>query len=291
MDAERQRTRLLAALLTVAMAANAPAQHPPGAPKAADRNGGAKAATHAPKPRLKPLIAWEFIKLCNAEYVQQLAEKRKRKQPAEHGSEHGAQHADDAGHQEPGHHGSGHHGSGHHGSGKHKAGHHQPTPRPVRPSGAGRYVCAVLACADQAVELAPVLGLQRKDVLILRTPGPFVSPEAVALLERAVERHRLSLVLVLGHRDCDSLRQPKDREDALTRRLVALRRLARRGGRSLHEALVHQQRELLLASSSPLARAVDRDHLRVVPALLDARTGTIQWVPRRAHTLPIAPVK
>lgn len=268
MDAVRLRTRWCAALLAVSLGSALACQHEARPHKPADRNGAAKAATHAPKPQLKPLVAWEFVKLGNAAHVQRLATQKRQKARAALG------HTTEKGHHD---------------------GHEQESAarrnRPVRPAGAGRYVCAVLACADQDVELAEVLGVQRKDVLVLRTPGPFVNAEAVALLERTIARHRLSLVLILGHARCESLQQPSDREDALSRRVAPLRALARRHKQPLHERLVHQQRELLLASSSTMRSAVDEDELRILPALLDARSGQIRWVARRAHTLPLAPVK
>jgi carbonic anhydrase len=271
MDAERVRTRRLAMLLAVALGGAATCQQElrrddPAPQRPADRNGAAKAATHAPKPRLKPLVAWQFVKLGNAAHVQQLAAAKRARAAAPHAADLPNDHAHD----------------------------HAAAPqrnRPIRPAGAGRYVCAVLACADLDVELAAVLGVQRQDLLVLRAPGPFVSQEAVALLGRAVERHRLSFAIVLGHAPCESLRQPTGHEDALTRRLLPLRALARRRNQPLHETLVHQQRELLLASSPQLRAAVDEDRLRIAPALLDARTGKLRWVARRAHTLPIAPVK
>ena len=163
---------------------------------------------------------------------------------------------------------------------------------PVRPSGAGRWVCAVIACADVDVDLPPLLGLERKDVLELRLPGPFATPETVALLERAVAQQRLSLVVMLAHDDCLSL-APLDgtARDELTERRAGLARDAARAHRSLADELLREQRERLLAASDALHRAVEADRLRVMPGLLDERTAAIQWRHQRADELPLAPVR
>jgi hypothetical protein len=103
-----------------------------------------------------------------------------------------------------------------------------PAPAPERPGGAGRYVCAVFICADADLDVPAVLGLQRRDVLLISTPGPFVSPESIGLLERLVREERLSLVLILTHTSCRTLTAPpradtrpgvEPRQDALAQRL------------------------------------------------------------------------
>lgn len=169
----------------------------------------------------------------------------------------------------------------------------RPLPEPgPRPAGAGRWVCAVVACADVDAALAPLLGLARRDVLELRVPGPFGTPETVALLERAVAQHRLSLVILLAHDDCLSLATGADApDDALAGRARALAQDAARAGRSVAEELVRTQREQLLAASDALHGAVAADRLRVMPGVLDERTGAIRWRHQRADELPLAPVR
>ncbi|MCK5945049.1 MAG: hypothetical protein KAI24_23880, partial [Planctomycetes bacterium] len=227
-----------------------------------------------------PLVAWQFVKQGNEAFANRRAAEARARAAAARGHDPVAA----AGHvPAPGHHDDhGHTAADGHGHGERQ---------PLRPAGAGRYVCAVLACADTDVDLAAAFGLQRRDLLVLRAPGPFVTAEAVALLERAVERHRLSLVVVLAHGDCDALRAPIGHQDALTRRIAALRSRARTPDERLTETLVTRQRQLLLASSRALSGRVEKDELRVVPGLFDDRTGRIEWVARRAHTLPIAPIK
>jgi carbonic anhydrase len=180
-----------------------------------------------------------------------------------------------------------------------------PAPAPERPGGAGRYVCAVFICADADLDIPAVLGLQRRDVLLISTPGPFVSPESIGLLERLVREERLSLVLILTHTSCRTLTAPpradtrpgvEPRQDALAQRLESMRAEAKRneislGSFSLGRALVLSQREHLLASSDELRARVTADQLRIVPGEVDTNTGAFVWHHHRADELPLLPVK
>ena len=166
-----------------------------------------------------------------------------------------------------------------------------PAPAP-RPSGAGRYVCAVLVCADLDLEIAPLLGLQRADVLVLAAPGPFATPEAIAMLERTVRDERLSLVLVLGHAHCRALAARADgADDVLARRVAPLAAEAARRREALPKVLVRAQGQQLLAASELLRARAAADALRVLPALVEPRTGTLQWQHVPTDVMPIAPVK
>jgi carbonic anhydrase len=167
----------------------------------------------------------------------------------------------------------------------------KPAPTPAeRPAGGGKYICAVLACADAGVDVPAALGLAPADVLLLAVPGPYASPETVALLERTVADHRLSLVVVLSHADCASLaRRPGN--DALQRRRDAAHAEAQRRGDALAPTVARLQRDLLLAGSDLLQAKSNAGALRVLPATVDPATGAISWLHARAETLPIAPVK
>lgn len=165
-----------------------------------------------------------------------------------------------------------------------------PAPAPqVRPAGAGKYVCAVLVCADAGLDASALFGLAPADALVLAVPGPFASPETAALLERTVADHRLSLVVVLGHADCASL-QPRAQPDALQQRRDAAQAQAQRRGEDLPTAVVRLQRDLLLASSELLQASAAADRLRVMPATVDG-DGRVAWRHARIDALPIAPVK
>ncbi|MFK7741867.1 MAG: carbonic anhydrase [Planctomycetota bacterium] len=246
-------------------------------------------STHDPKPSLPPLLAWQFLERNNRLYAEH-GVRRAKPAAAPHSDEHGSGHGHADGHANG-------HADGHESGGRR----HQvraPSMLP-RPAGAGRYVCAIVTCADVATDLPAAFGLDARDVLMLKIPGPFVNAETAAMLERAIVRHRLSLVLVLGHAQCEALRaSPGPASDALDRRVAALQQRRRRRAASSSERgldltalLVRRQRELLLASSERMQRLAREDHLRIVPGHIDARTARITWQHRRAEALPLAPVR
>lgn len=167
-------------------------------------------------------------------------------------------------------------------------------PRQPRPAGAGRYVCAVFVCADADLDVAAVLGLPRRDVLVLSSPGPFVTREDIALLEHYVTTERLSLVLVLTHDECTTLttkpgRTP--RQDALAGRIAAIQKRADAMRHRLTRAVARSQREMLLASSRTLQQQAAADTLRVVAAEVELRSLAITWHTRSAEELPMPVVK
>jgi len=167
----------------------------------------------------------------------------------------------------------------------------KPVPEPAeRPAGAGRYLCAVLVCADVDADIAPLLGLRRSDVLLLSVPGPFATPETTALLERAVADERLSLVLVFTHENCRAL-TPRTPADALTTRADAVAAEAARRQQPLTKALACLQRDQLLAASELLRAKVAKDELRILPATIDPKTATLSWHHARIDAMPLAPVK
>ncbi len=163
-----------------------------------------------------------------------------------------------------------------------------------RPAGAGRYVCAVFVCADADVDIAALLGLARRDVLLFSAPGPFVQAEAIALLERAVSEERLSLVLVIGHTGCRTLAPRSDspaRRDALTDRVEVVAGEAARTRTTLSQCLARMQCEQLVGASDLLQQHVDDDTLRVLPAELDLRSGALRWLHHRSDELPMRPIR
>lgn len=170
----------------------------------------------------------------------------------------------------------------------------QPPPAAAeRPAGAGRYVCAVLHCAEIDLDLPTALGLARRDVLLLSLPGPFVTPEVTAMLQRLQRDERLSLILIVGHDACQALQPPADtnRKDALSRRAEHAATEAARSQRPLLPTMLDMQRQLLLAGSEPLRAAVAADTLRVVVAELTPRTQELRWRVPASHALPMPPVR
>lgn len=170
----------------------------------------------------------------------------------------------------------------------------EPAPPPAdRPAGAGRYVCAVLVCADCDFDVPAALGLRRRDVLLLSVPGPFVTPEVAAMLERQVLQERLSLVVLLAHPRCATVppTAAATPPDALSTRADLVRRDAARLRLPLAKALVLGQRELLLASSDELRQRAAEDHLRLVAAEVDPSTASITWHLKATDSMPMPPVK
>lgn len=170
----------------------------------------------------------------------------------------------------------------------------QPLPLPAtRPAGGGRYLCAVLICADADVDIAPLLGLQRRDVLVIAVPGPFTDPLVQTLLERTFAAEGFPLLLMLGHDHCRTLapRPPTALRDAIDRRIDHAAAEANRRQLSLGKALLLQQREQLLAASDQLRAAVGNNNLRVLPAELNGKTGALVWHHQPLDVLPFAPVK
>lgn len=170
----------------------------------------------------------------------------------------------------------------------------QAAPEPgERPAGAGRYVCAVLHCAELELDFPAALGLQRRDVLLLSLPGPFVTPEVTAMLQRLQRDERLSLILVVGHDACQALQPAGDanKKDALSRRAEHAQAEAARQKQALATTMLDMQRQLLLAGSEPLRAAVAADTLRVVVAELTPRTQELRWRVPASHALPMPPVR
>jgi len=170
----------------------------------------------------------------------------------------------------------------------------QPEPAtPERPAGAGRYVCAVLHCAELELDLPAALGLARRDVLLLSLPGPFVTPEVAAMLQRLQRDERLSLILVISHDNCQAL-QPQAEvspKDALARRADHVRQEATRRQQTLAATMADLQRQLLLAASADLRAAVAADTLRIVVAEIAPRSEELQWRLPASHSLPMPPVR
>lgn len=169
----------------------------------------------------------------------------------------------------------------------------QPAPAPgPRPAGAGRYVAAVLVCADCDLDVPAMLGLARADVLLLSVPGPFLSAETTAAIERQVLAERLSLVLVLTHARCTTLEPPAPApKDPIAARVRFARAEAERRRLPLGRCVGAMQRELLLAASDTLAVRAAEDKLRVVPGEIDDRSGAITWLQKPIDELPMPPVK
>ena len=171
----------------------------------------------------------------------------------------------------------------------------KPLPKPEpRPSGAGRYLCAVFACPDADIDVPALLGLRRADVLVLSTPGPFVSHESVARLEHYVSKQRLPLIVVLTHDNCATTATGSGKtplQKALAERLALARRRAEQRGHSLPRTLARTQCEMLFAASPTLQRAIQDNRLRTLPASVDPKTLAVTWHTKSTEEMPIPVVK
>ncbi|MEQ1631656.1 MAG: carbonic anhydrase [Planctomycetota bacterium] len=175
-----------------------------------------------------------------------------------------------------------------------------PEPMP-RPGGAGRFLVAVISCADAAVDVAALLSLKPEDVLLIQNAGAVADADAAELVLWAAREHRVSLCVVLTHSGCPSLNDaPSDRraEPASPRaaeRGAKSRELARRRNLALshaHALLQKEQLDAAVGTRSPNdADKPARPPVRIVPATVDVRTGEITWHLSRAEQMPIAPVR
>jgi len=171
----------------------------------------------------------------------------------------------------------------------------RPAPKPRRrPSGAGRYLAAVIVCSDAGVDPAELFGCPRRDLLVLSNPGARVDAAITATLERLARTERLSLCVVLTHADCPSLPLQAGATKAaraLHRQAEPARQLSRSRHCPLERAQALVQREHLLAASTALRRLTAEDRLRVVPASVSPRSQQVRWHTTRAEEAPIAPIK
>ncbi|MGE3175173.1 MAG: carbonic anhydrase [Planctomycetota bacterium] len=178
------------------------------------------------------------------------------------------------------------------------AGDEVPAPLP-RPAGAGRFVVAVLGCADAAIDVPARFGLQARDVLWIATAGAEVDAGATALVEWAVAHERLSLVVVLTHERCASLTAGSagaagpDRPTPVPgaeARGAAARQLAARRRLDLAQAQALLQCERLLGGSALLRQQSAAGRVQLVPASVGP-DGAVRWHTTRADELPISPVR
>lgn len=168
-------------------------------------------------------------------------------------------------------------------------------PPQERPSGAGRYLAAVVVCADAGVDAASLLGVWPKDVLVLATAGGRLGADEIAVLERAVQQDRLSLCVLLAHADCPCLlpagKDATPAQQALARKAAASHALARSRNLPLPQAHALLQLEGVLASSDLLQAAVAADTFRVIAATVDAKSGNIVWHGHRADEIEPSPIR
>ncbi len=139
-----------------------------------------------------------------------------------------------------------------------------------KPEGAGRYLAAVVVCADADLDPAKIFGQKRTDLLILASPGPRIEARDLSLIERALRKHRLSLCLVLTHEGCETLSQRPEGEDEelWSRYLQATADLAAEHKVPMADAHGVSQSKLILAGSDLLNRARGEGRFQVASVML-----------------------
>jgi hypothetical protein len=165
--------------------------------------------------------------------------------------------------------------------------HDKSTPR--RPTGAGRWVIAVVVDPEADVDPHAVLGVERGDVLVLAAPGLCVRPEELALLEHAQREAKVALCLVMARQTATSPAQQADSPAALAlrRRLALAEREASRTKQSGNQAQAQLQAEAIVNASEPLRFAAKQGLFRTAVALLPERGATPTLLaPWFDHPLP-----
>lgn len=155
-----------------------------------------------------------------------------------------------------------------------------PTAAPPRPSGAGRWVAAVVVDAEVDVDPHAILGVPRADLLVLASPGPCVRPEELAALERAVREERLALCVVMVREGETSPSADADTAAAraLRRRLQEARTGAERAGMSAAAWHAILQASVVTSSSDELQRAARAGTFQAALAVLPGKGAGLRWV-------------
>ncbi len=174
----------------------------------------------------------------------------------------------------------------------------KPQPR-RRPSGAGRYVAAIIQSANLPVTPQQIFASRSQDFLLLSSPGPCVRTAEIAALEQAALQHRLSLAVILvdptdpsllpiGKDDSPSLRRLKQRSEAA-------RALAAMGKYSVAQAHGLQVSEQIYRASALLRNLRDRGLFRLTvgvmqPAKGRQLLGKIKWNAKWNEPWPLQPL-
>lgn len=153
---------------------------------------------------------------------------------------------------------------------------HATAAAPHRPTGAGRWVVAVVVDPTADLEPHAVLGLARSDVLVLAAPGLSVRPEELALLEHAQAQERVALCLLMTREGSQPTPAPAatPAAQALARRLEPAQALAARSGEALMPVQARLQAASIVSASEPLRVAAKAGLFRTAVALLPARGDT-----------------
>jgi carbonic anhydrase len=157
----------------------------------------------------------------------------------------------------------------------------------LRATPADRPSAAVLSCADAGRAPEQVFDTAPGEIVSVRVGGPAADKVVVASLEQAVERHQVSVVVVMGHEVCDTLRavsataprRVRTADPIAAALAPAMTRAALRADLDAREgavqAAVEQTVNDVLRASELLRQHVTAGDLAVVGAYYEADSGRV----------------
>lgn len=163
----------------------------------------------------------------------------------------------------------------------------------------------VVTCADSRVPPEHLFNVGLGELIVVRTAGHVLGPEAIATIEHAVEQLNVPLCVVLGHECCDvvaaaadqahstaTTHQPSAAVQHLLERIEPAVRKARAldlGGKELHdmaeEEHAHGTVRECMRRSPLLRRFATVGRFRMVAARYH-HGGDVEWLPSRPLPMP-----
>lgn len=161
----------------------------------------------------------------------------------------------------------------------------------VKEVAAGQHPEAViLSCSDSRVPPELIFDEGIGDLFVVRVAGNVSEPASLGSVEYAAEHLGVPLVVVLGHHKCGAVKataeakgKPEGNIGALVKEIQPAVAAARKhpGKEGLVDDAVHANVALVakeLTSESPvMAHLVHEGKVRIVTAVYDLETGTVEW--------------
>lgn len=143
-------------------------------------------------------------------------------------------------------------------------------------------IAGVLACADSRVPVEMVFDEHIGRLFVTRVAGNITTPEIIASLEYGVAALGIKVVMVLGHTNCGAVKSAMANAEvpgqisALFPSLLPAIYLNRSGDpQDVARTNAIVQTATLLNASSVIEAKVQSGQLKVVPALYNVATGTV----------------
>lgn len=155
---------------------------------------------------------------------------------------------------------------------------------------------AILCCADSRVPPEIIFDQGVSDLFVVRVAGNVLDDPIIGSLEYAVEHLGLSLIVVLGHTECDAVRAaleafylggttPEHMDSLVTAMEPAVKTAQTQPGDPWFNAVTANIQEAvsqLQASQPILAPLVKKKELQIVGARYDLETGWVEILPVKA---------